>query len=127
MLLFAFEIIAIVILYLTPTVYALVKEKESHYYFDIFERVSNKVILVIKVVIAIASGVIFFSMINLETEQQALSIEAALFSLPLVLFNWMLEDRRRSFSDTYKKVDKATSVAILLWVCIPLVATEFIK
>ena len=127
MLLFAFEIIAIVILYLTPTVYALIKEKEAHDYFDIFERVSNKVILVVKVVIAIISGVIFFSMINLETEQQALSIEAALFSLPLVLFNWMLEDRRRSFSDAYKKVDKATSVAILLLVCVPLVVTEFIK
>lgn len=127
MLLFTFEIIAIVILYLTPTVYALIKEKESYYYFDIFERVSNKVILVIKVVIAIVSGVIFFSMINLDTEQQALTIEAALFSLPLVLFNWILEDRRRCFSDTYKKVDKVSSVAILLLVCVPLMATEFIK
>lgn len=127
MLLFAFEIIAIVILYLTPTVYALIKEKESHYYFDMFERVSNKVILVVKVVIAIISGVIFFSMINFDTEQQALGIEAALFSLPLVLFNWILEDRKRCFSDTYKKVDKATSVSILLLVCVPLVVTEFIK
>ena len=127
MLFFAFEVIAIVILYLTPTVYALIKEKESHYYFDMFERVSNKAILVIKVIIAIVSGVIFFSMINLDAEQQALSIEAALFTLPLVLFNWILEDRRRSFSDTYKKVDKATSVAILLLVCVPLIATEFIK
>ena len=127
MLLFVFEIIAILILYFMPTVYALIKEKKSYYYFDIFEKVSNIVILVLKVVIAIVSGIIFFNMVNLDTEQQALSIEAALFTLPLILFNWILEDRRRCFSDTYKKVDKASSVAILLLVCVPLVATEFIK
>ena len=127
MLFFTFEVIAIVILYLTPTVYALIKEKESYYYFDILERLSNKVVLVAKIVIVIASGVIFFGMINLETKQQALTINAALFSLPLISFNCILEDRSRSFSDTYKKLDKITSVAILLLMGVAIIYTECIK